>query len=594
MIRQIYASDKRFKRITFDEGLNIILAERSPKSGKKGTRNGAGKTTLIHVIHFCLGADLSRLSLPVEEITNWAFYIEIDICNELITAQRSIDDPNNIFIKGRYESLPIKPQKDDDSEKYFYNNDTWKKLLGLCLFDINKQTGTKYNPTFRGLISYFIRRNIDAYNDPFSYFRNQQKYAIQIYNSFLLGLNWALASDLQEIKEKEKIARSFSNAIKAGFISTLGDFEAERVRFEKEIKKDSDAIANFKVHPQYKELHEKADQLTSTIHSLSNQLLIVRRKRERYEESVKTEKVPDHRSVESLYEEAGLLFPDTVKKTLNEAKAFHKSIVLNRKNFLQAELTQINNQADSIENEIKTLTDKRSSLMQLLQTHGALEEFTLLQERLLEKKNNLDSIKRKISDIKEASRKKKEIKASKIEIETKSQRDYEQSRPSWEKAIELFNDNTYALYDEPGDLIINVTENGYDFDVHIQKSGSEGVGKMKIFCYDLTLVDLWTQKRKIDFLIHDSTIYDGVDSRQRALALIGAKNKAEKSGFQYICALNSDNIPHDDLEEDFDINQHIRLKLSDKDPSESLFGFHFEIKKEEAEEEKNETLFTSI
>lgn len=583
MIRQIYASDKRFKRITFDEGLNIILAERSPKSGKKGTRNGAGKTTLIHVIHFCLGADLTRLSLPVEEISDWSFYIEIDICNALITAQRAVDEPNNIIIKGKYESLPIKPQKDDDSEKYYYKNDTWKQLLGLCLFDINKHTGTKYTPSFRGLISYFIRRSIDAYNDPFWHFRNQKKYDIQINNSFLLGLNWALTSELQEIKDKEKAVNALSKVIKAGIITTPGDLEAERVRFEKEIKKDSDAIANFKVHPQYKELHEKADQLTKSIHSLSNQLLIVRRKRERYEESVNTEKVPDHRSVESLYKEAGLLFPDTVKKTLDEAKAFHKSIVLNRKNFLQAELTQIINQIASIGNKIKNLTDERSSLMQLLQTHGALEEFTLLQERVLEKKNNLDSIKRKISDIKEASLKKKEIKASKIELETKSLRDYEQSRPKWEKAIELFNDNSLALYDEPGDLIINVTENGYDFDVHIQKSGSEGVGKMKIFCYDLTLVDLWTQKRKIDFLIHDSTIYDGVDSRQRALALVRAKKNAEKSGFQYICALNSDNIPHDDLEEDFDINQHTRLKLSDKDPSESLFGFHFEINKDKDE-----------
>lgn len=583
MIRQIYASDKRFKRITFDEGLNIILAERSPKSGKKGTRNGAGKTTLIHVIHFCLGSDLTRLSLPVEEISDWSFYIEIDICNELITAKRAIDDPNNIFIKGNHDKLPIKPQKDDDTEKYFYSNDIWKKLLGLCLFGINKQIGTKYNPSFRGLISYFIRRNIDAYNDPFSHFRNQKKYTIQILNSFLLGLNWTLASELQEIKEKETAVNALSRAIKAGIIATPGDLEAERVRFEKEIKKDSDAIANFKVHPQYKELHEKADQLTKSIHSLSNQLLIVRRKRERYEESVKTEKVTDHRSVESLYKEAGLLFPDTVKKTLVEAKEFHKSIILNRKNFLHAELTQINNQVDSIENEIKTLTDERSSLMQLLQTHGALEEFTLLQERLLEKRNKLDSIKGKISDIKKANLKKKEIKASKIELETKSQRDYEQSRPSWEKAIELFNDNSLTLYDEPGNLVINVNENGYHFDVHIQKSGSEGVGKMKIFCYDLALVDLWTQKRKIDFLIHDSTIFDGVDSRQRALALIGAKRKAEKSGFQYICALNSDNIPYDDLDEDFDINEHTRLKLSDKDPSESLFGFHFEINKDKDE-----------
>lgn len=81
------------------------------------------------------------------------------------------------------------------------------------------------------------------------------------------------------------------------------------------------------------------------------------------------------------------------------------------------------------------------------------------------------------------SARKKEVKAEKIELETKLQRDYEQSRPEWEKAVSGFNENSQALYNESGNLIINVSDSGYSFDVEIPRSSSEGVGKMKIYCY---------------------------------------------------------------------------------------------------------------
>ena len=141
----------------------------------------------------------------------------------------------------------------------------------------------------------------------------------------------------------------------------------------------------------------------------------------------------------------------------------------------------------------------------------------------------------------------------------------------------LFNDNSLALYQEPGSLIINTTGNGYQLGVDIQKSGSEGVGKMKIFCYDLMLVELMRERKGVDFLLHDSGIYDGVDSRQRALALEHAHKRAVAKGFQYICFLNSDMIPAEDFHDGFSLDEFVRLRLKDQDPADSVLGFHFEI-----------------
>jgi len=578
MIHKIWSNDKRFKRVEFSVGLNVILAERTLESGQKDTRNGAGKTTLLNVMHFCLGADLHRLSLPKNELEDWVFYISLDLCGETFTAKRSISNAKIIEIMGDVSKLALPPEVDSKGTT-FYKNDDWKNLLGKCLFKIRGESSTKYVPSFRSLVSYFTRKGADAYTDPFKHFRNQKTYDLQIHNAYLLGLNWVLASEAQEIRDKESAIKALDSAIKVGIAATQGELEAERVRIERELKRESDAIKNFNVHPQYKELQDQANQLTMTAHDLTNKNLVLRRKLERYEQTVAEEKAPDSESVERLFSEAGIHFAENIRRSLEEAKGFHKAIIRNRKFFLEAEISQLKNELSSNEEMMKEACDRRSEVLRLLETHGALEEFSVLQEYIIEKKGQLEAIKNRIADIRDVTQHKKDIKASKIELETKLQRDYEQNRYEWEKAVSLFNENSQALYDEPGNLIINTTDNGYKFEVEINKSSSEGVGKMKIFCYDLMLVELMRQRGGIDFLFHDSSIFDGVDSRQRALALMYAHEKALENNFQYICALNSDMIPSDDFKKGFEIANFVRLILKDQQPKDAALGFHFELVK---------------
>lgn len=96
------------------------------------------------------------------------------------------------------------------------------------------------------------------------------------------------------------------------------------------------------------------------------------------------------------------------------------------------------------------------------------------------------------------------------------------------------------------------------------------------------LVDMFSKEGKIDFLVHDSTMFDGVDSRQVAHALEYAHKKAIDTGFQYICAFNSDGIPYEDFTESFDVEEYVRLRLSDQRPEDSLLGFHFELTKRQS------------
>lgn len=174
---------------------------------------------------------------------------------------------------------------------------------------------------------------------------------------------------------------------------------------------------------------------------------------------------------------------------------------------------------------------------------------------------------------------KREVKAEKARLVERAEQDKEERREIWTKAVRLFNEHSQALYRTPGDLVIDISEVGYKFHVKIERSGSEGIEKMKIFCFDLALLELQLAAgRGIDFLIHDSLMYDAVDGRQTAKALERAHEVTSALGGQYICAMNSDTVPQGDFSKDFVLDDHVRLTLTDDTPAGRLLGMEFERK----------------
>ena len=142
----------------------------------------------------------------------------------------------------------------------------------------------------------------------------------------------------------------------------------------------------------------------------------------------------------------------------------------------------------------------------------------------------------------------------------------------------MFNDFSQHLYSNPGTLSIELKDSGFKFDVDIERSGSQGVGFMKTFCYDLVYTILQVRKEfGFHMLIHDSTIFDGVGERQVVKALQLAHKLANDNGFQYICTLNTDIIPYKEMVDIFklDFEKSIKKVLSDKDEESGLLGIRF-------------------
>lgn len=579
MIKKLSANHPSFKTIEFSAGFNVVWADRTQESTKRDSRNGLGKSTLIEIIHFCLGAKSSKgKGLRVEALKGWEFTLDVEANGKDFSVTRRVDDPNNFFIKGETSDWPVKPKK--KKGEYAFGLRDWNAILGNLFYKLPLESEEKYQPTFRSLVSYSIRRGKDAFTTPFEHHRKQVEWDKQVHNAFLLGLAWADASELQLLKDRKKGLASLKKASKTGvvkgFVGSLGDLEARRVRLQKKSEAEAAELASFKVHPQYTEIRTQANQLTGEIHEVTNRNAVDQRMLSLYEKALTEENVPVPNAIEKLYADAGISLPGLTLRRIEEVQAFHHNIIENRRGFLAAEVSRLKRDVLAREQIISEKSNERATVMAVLQTHGALEEYTLIQRRHLETVNELNSITSSIENLKACETGLSQLKIDQQVLQQKARRDYDERRVIWEKAIELFNAFTERLYNGPGRLVIDVAATGFKFDVEIERSGSSGVGNMKVFCYDMTIASLWAEKSPSPKLVvHDSAIFDGVDERQRALALEVAAKEAETRQFQYICTLNSDEVPWSEFSDGFDLRSFVKATLTDASISGSLLGLRF-------------------
>ena len=91
---------------------------------------------------------------------------------------------------------------------------------------------------------------------------------------------------------------------------------------------------------------------------------------------------PDYAYLQDVYEQVGLAFSDVVVKRFEEVRAFHASIVSNRRHYLEREHVSALHSAETAQDTIRELDDERRALMRLLEEGGALETFQELQQLL--------------------------------------------------------------------------------------------------------------------------------------------------------------------------------------------------------------------
>lgn len=584
MIHRVYSEMSSFKDIHFRPGLNLLLADQSEGSGELQTRNGAGKTSLIELLHFLLGAD-NRSLFKSEPLKSHYFGLDFDLKNSRTVVERRGSEPSRVVVKMADDrSWPIPATADSKSNELYISNTNWRTVLGKLMFNLTSEEdgseAIRFGPTFRMLFSYFVRRqSANAFVSPFKQSEQQTPGDQQVGISYLLGLDWKIAQQWQEVRAKEKSLKELRKAASEGALGSIIESSAAlRTKLtvaEDETRHLQERIDTFQVLEQYREFEKEASELTRELGNLADGNTIDRRLLLQLEQSIENEVDPPIKDVESLYGEIGLLLSEAVLRRFEDVKAFHESIARNRRLYLRGEIQKATQRIEAREQTKTSLGKRRAVVLSILKSHGALDQLRKLQTELNRREAETEMIRQRFQAAEQLEGQKAEMQMERQRLLLRLKQDHREQHDILANAILAFEETSRGLYEEAGNLMVDETLNGPQFRVAIQGEESKGISNMQIFCFDIMMMKICAGRGfGPGFLVHDSHLFDGVDERQTAKALQIGERMSRELGFQYIVTMNSDALP-EWSPEGFDFEDYILpVRLTDEEHG-GLFGIRF-------------------
>ncbi len=581
MIYRIYSTLPTFKELRFQEGFNVLLADKSPeatlepaKTNKK-TRNGAGKSSFVEIVHFLTAGDCDDNSIfRKPPLVEHSFSMEFDLGGKRVTASRSGKNPKHVVVVADSSDWICQPHDG------ILTNDEWEQVLGQQMFALTpSDLSTKYGPRFRNLFSYFARRLPSGFIHPHMHFVGGKAYQWQVGISYLLGLDWTIPQQLQGVRDREEEAKKLKAAIGEGDLGEIvgrrAELRAELATVEDIASKLRARLAEFRVLDNFKSLEDEATKLTAKLAAHSNENTIDEQVVSDLSSALQSEHEPEAIDLNSLYEEVGVKLPGVALKQFDDVRRFHKSVIRNRRNYLSKELETTKRRISARLSEQRQIDERRAEIMNVLQSHGALEQFSKLQKELSKKEAQLEHLRARYSAAEKIEEGVAKQKIKRNELLLRLQEDYSEREDVLNKAIVIFASISRDLYETPARFMPTETANGPEFKVDFQAERSPGIGHMQIFCFDMMLT-LLSVSRSLgpEFLIHDSHLFDPVDARQVGTALSVATNLCKEHQIQYIITLNSDK----QLEflDDFAIEPYVLpARLTDATENGGLFGIRF-------------------
>lgn len=590
MILSIESSLKTFKPVTFHEGLNVLLSDKSETSTEKQTRNSAGKTSLVEIIHFLLGADCDKDSLfRVPELVEHTFKGRFRIAGEVFTVERGGAEPAKVFLLAGGEERKDLPRKfDKASERFYVTNTYWKAFLGHSMFGLPlDQRGTafdeSYTPSFRSMFSYFARRrDSGGFIGPERQAEKQHRSDWQVNLSYLLGLDWQIPFEFTKIRLREKTLEELRKAVKAGalgqVVGTVAELRPQVTIAEAKAEKLRRNLASFEVHDSYKELSRRAAQAKSEMQVIVRRTVSLNENLEHLEAALKSEKAPQRSDIQQLYAAAGIELPGVALRRFDEVGSFYDSVVANRRVHLENEIANLRVQITADEAEVGRLDRERSTILQSLDGRGALDDFLALQRELAGSDAQAATLRErfKAAEVLEGESTKLDI--DRANLQRRLQEDHHIRSEALTQAILIIADAIAHLYDDrAGRLVVKATDNGPEFRLSIEGDRGGGISNIEIFCFDLALFKVVTARYGgPGFLLHDSHLFDGVDERQVAGALQLGLDVTQGKSLQYIVTMNSDIFARLPLPKTIDPQKVVLdTRLSDAGEAGGLFGFRF-------------------
>ena len=564
------ANKSSFHPIIFKDGVNIIVGKQvAPLDENDGnTYNGVGKSLTLHLIHFCLGSN--KIDSFGVHLPGWEFTLRIKIDEKEYYATRSTERQNVIDFSG--EEYTAKKMR--------------IKMLELCFGLVESPA----NMTWTTLFSRFVRRYRSCYANFNTFVPKESDYSKILNNCYLLGIDTELIVRKKELRDQQSLANTTEKAIKKDplfkqYYLGKSDAALDASDLEYRISEMEKEISEFKVSNNYHELEKEADEKSYEKKALENKRILISNYIKNIEDSLKETNEVKEEKLLKVYEAAQVEIPEMVKKNLDEVLKFHDDLLISRNTRLRKELNKQRDELKDIDDSIETLGKRMDELLSFLDSHGALEEYVALTKQLNALNNELNRVQEYQKILKAYKDNELSIKAELIEQDKETEEYLEVEEEYLKKLRNQYWNYAKKFYPKKrSGLVINNNSGEnmlrFNLDARIEDDSSDGVNEVRMFCFDLLLLNC--KKSKMRFLAHDSRLFANMDPRQRETLFRIVNDTCAENNMQYICSINEDALLSFQSLMTADeykryVLENIILELNDDAPESKLLGIQVDI-----------------
>jgi uncharacterized protein YydD (DUF2326 family) len=572
---ELTANNASFRTVRFNEtGLTLVVGKKSDPTdtSREHSTNGVGKSLLLYLVSFCLGSKANKALH--QKLPAWEFTLKFELDGNRHTVTRSTGTQNSVTLDGDAVSLTQ------------YTED----FLGKQLFGLSEPR-MKYL-TFRSLIGLFLRVGKPAYMAEDQISDRETPFARQLRACYLLGLDEKLANKKRELKEEldrlEKLRKQFeTDTVLRDYLQGDRNIDLELRDLLEQIDTLQRQAAQFQVADNYEQIAADAEETRRIWQRSRNSLNSLQSSQRQIEASLAEQPDVSVDDVREMYERAQVQLPEAVRKRLDEVTAFHQELVESRSRRLIREKHDIERRIEELTVEISHLDEKKDKYYKFLGTHGALQEYEALHNRLSDCQRRADRLREFQRMEEDCQRRSQQTKLQMSQENIRATEFLTAAKPLTDEINDRFRSMARRMWpNHTCGLVMHNNEGEnkvrFDIDSRIQGDASDGIGESKIFCFDMTVL-LGRKNHNMRFLMHDNRLYQGVDPRQCAELFEIADELCRASGCQYIASLNEDKLTairanmEDPLRFDPLFRQNTVLELTDDADEGKLLGITVDL-----------------
>lgn len=593
-LRRLYSNlDHYFTPILFNDGLNVVLAEiRLPENKSKSSHN-LGKSTLARVIDFCLLGGVSKdhfFKKRQDLFGEFVFFLEIELLDgSFLTIRRAAKNASKVSFSLSPATQPdLTSLAEDDWSHFELPFDKAKSLLDgyLDLRDIDPWK-------FRNAIGYFLRTQAD-YDDVFKLQRHAgvDKDWKPIL-ARILGLDASIFTNRYELKAEIDVKA----ALLSKAVQDAEGNETDPAKVDALIQ-----LREVEVNRMQNELDEfnfegfDADKTTAIVDQIDAQIADLNQGRYRLKHSVAelerglgTGKIIfDPQKAKTLFEEAGVNFPNQVKTDFDQLIAFNRAITEERSTYIREELASSKTEIARINTELKVLNTRRRKNLEYLRSEDVFDKYRTLSAEVAKSAAEVELLTRQhntLSDIQDKRRELREAKANYAELQGVAEealKEASQDRTSLLSRVrEYFSGQLKDVLGRSAILSVSLNgEGNLEFRTdfvdgnELSTSEADGTSFKKLLCvaFDLAIVRAHLKGAFPRFVFHDG-IFELLDPRPK-MNLLDSVRSYTDLGIQSIITVMDFDLPNSEEDSDGGLTEgDIILRLHDDGEQGRLFHF---------------------